>query len=241
MEDGADTVRAAARDRLRAAVVDVAPVFGFTVSFGLTHHLAVALVLAFAAGAGVSVYRIVRREPVWRALAVLGLVCVQSLLAAQTGDATNFFLPTLMVHCVTATANAVMLLLGRPLMGVVIGLITKEGTGWRRCRVRRRAYAKGTLVILTGSLVMLAIQLPLFLSGQAVGLGFVDSIAPLVLALDVLLGWRVYRRAVAEHHCGTDNHRTNGHIEDHLNDLTNDCVNDRMSTETSPSLERILP
>ncbi|MEU9110968.1 DUF3159 domain-containing protein [Streptomyces sp. NPDC048483] len=232
MEDGAGAVRAAARDRLRAAVVDVAPVFGFTVSFGLTHRLAVALVLALAVGAGVCVYRVVCREPVWRALAVLGVVCVQGALAARTGQATDFFLLPLTVHCVMAVVNAVLLLLGRPLMGVVVGLVTKEGTGWRRCRVRRRAYIKGNLVILAGSLVTLAIQLPLFLSGQAVALGFVDSFVPLVLALDLLLGWRVYLRAVGEHRCGTHHGRS---------DLMNDARNDLMNTEISPCLERTLP
>ncbi|MEU1623840.1 DUF3159 domain-containing protein [Streptomyces sp. NPDC020096] len=211
---------AAVRSRLRGAAVDVAPVFGFTVSFALTGQLTVALVLAIAAGAGVCVYRLVRGESVWRALAALGLVCVQGALAAKTGQATSFFLPSLIGHCAMAVVNAVTLLLGWPLMGVVTGLITKERTGWRRCRVRRRAFAKGSLVVLAGNLLTLAIQLPLFLSGQAVALGSVDALGPLVLALGVFLGWRVYRRALGDHRCGT---------------------NDRMNIETPLRLERTLP
>ncbi|REK86445.1 DUF3159 domain-containing protein [Streptomyces inhibens] len=218
--DGEDAAQAAVRRRLRAAVVEVAPIFGFTVSFALTHQLTVALVLALAAAAGVCVYRVVRGESVWRALAVLGLVCVQGTLAATTGEATNFFLPNLVMHSVLALANAVLLLLGWPPMGLVVGLITKERTGWRRCRVRRRAFSKGNLVILTASLAMLAIQLPLYLSGQAVALGTADAFGPLVLALSMLLGWRVYRRALGDHHCATNN---------------------RMNTGTSLPLERTLP
>ncbi|WEB39604.1 MULTISPECIES: DUF3159 domain-containing protein [Streptomyces] len=218
--DGADAARAAARDRLRAAVVEVAPVFGFTVSYALTHQLTVALVLALAAAAGVCVYRVVRRESVWRALAVLGLVCVQGALAAKTGQATDFFLPNLVMHSVIALANAVLLLLGWPPMGLVVGLITKERTGWRRCTVRRRAFIKGNLVILAASLAMLAIQLPLYLSGQAVALGTADACGLPVVALSALLGWRVYRRALGSHDCGT---------------------NDRTNTEISLPLERTLP
>ncbi|MFD5384357.1 DUF3159 domain-containing protein [Streptomyces sp. NPDC127074] len=218
--DGTDAVRAAARDRLRAAVVDVAPVFGFTVSFAVTHQLTVALLLALAAAAGVSVYRMVCREPVWRALAVLGLVCVQGALAAKTGQATDFFLPNLVMHSVMAVAQAVLMLLGWPPMGLAVGLITKERTGWRRCTVRRRAFNKGNLVILTASLVMLAVQLSLYLSGQAVALGTADAFGLPVVALSALLGWRVYRRALGDHHCAT---------------------NDRVNTETSIPLERTLP
>ncbi|MFI0712909.1 DUF3159 domain-containing protein [Streptomyces inhibens] len=218
--DGEEAAQAAIRSRLRATVIEVAPIFGFTVSFALTHQLTVALVLALAAAAGICVYRVVRGESVWRALAVLGLVCVQGALAATTGEATNFFLPNLVMHSAVALANAVMLLIGRPLMGVVVALITKEGPGWHRCPVRRRAFVKGNLVILASSVVMLAIQLSLYLSGQAVALGTADAFGPPVLALSMLLGWRVYRRALGDHYCATNN---------------------RMNTGTSLPLERTLP
>ncbi|MGY5138668.1 DUF3159 domain-containing protein [Streptomyces nigrescens] len=219
LADAEDAAQAAIRSRLRAAVIDIAPIFGFTVSFALTHRLPVALGLALAAAAGACVYRVVRGESVRRALAVLGLVCVQGALAAKTGEAANFFLPNLVMHSVVALTNAVMLLLGRPLMGVVVARITKEGPGWRRCRVRRRAFVKGNLVILAVSLMMLAIQLPLYLAGEAVALGTADAFGPPVLALSMLLGWRVYRRALGGHHCAT---------------------HDRMTTKTSLPLERTL-
>ncbi|MGP8300745.1 DUF3159 domain-containing protein [Streptomyces inhibens] len=208
--DGEEAAQAAIRRRLRATVVDIAPIFGFTVSFALTHQLTVALALALAAAAGVCVYRVVRGESVWRALAVLGLVCVQGALAATTGEATNFFLPNLVMHSVVALANAVMLLIGRPLMGVVVALITKEGPGWHRCPVRRRAFVKGNLVILASSVVMLAIQLSLYLSGQVVALGTADAFGPPLLALSMLLGWRVYRRALGDHSCATNNRKNTG-------------------------------
>lgn len=201
---GEEAAQAVLRGRLRAAVIDIAPIFGFTVSYALTHRLTVALVLALAAAAGVCVYRVVRGESVWRALAVLGLVCIQGALAAKTGEAANFFLPNLVMHSVVVVANAVMLLIGRPLMGVVVALLTKEGPGWHRCPVRRRAFVKGNLVILASSAVMLAVQLSLYLSGQVVALGTADAFGPPVLALSMLLGWRVYRRALAGHSCATN-------------------------------------
>ncbi|MGW7576702.1 DUF3159 domain-containing protein [Streptomyces sp. NPDC054765] len=194
-------VQTAVRNRLRSTVVDIAPVFGFTLTFALTHRLAVALTLAFAAGAGVFVHRLARKEPVRRALGILGLVCVQGALAARTGQATTFFLPHLLLHCTMAVAGPVLILLGRPPMGLMVGLLTGERTAWRRCAVRRRAFAKGSLVMFAGNVLMLAVQLPLFLSGQAVALGSVDVFGPLVFALGALLGWRVYRRSVGTHRC----------------------------------------
>lgn len=144
----------------------------------------------------------------WGALGALGLVCVASALAAGTGQAASFFLPSLLLHAVMAVVSAVMLLLGWPPMGVVVGLITKEGTGWRRCRVRRRAFTRGNLVVFAGNLKMLALQIPLFLSGRTVVLGVVDVLGPVVIALSALLGWRVYRRVLGGHRCGSHDRMT---------------------------------
>ncbi|MEU5209273.1 DUF3159 domain-containing protein [Streptomyces sp. NPDC020742] len=205
--DAEEALRAAFRQRLRSTVIDVAPVLGFTLAFAVTHRLEVALGLALAAGAGICVYRAVRRDSVRRTLAALALVCVAGLLAAHTGEAADFFLPGLVVHCVLAVVTGVLLLLGWPPLGLVAGWLTKEGTGWRRCGVRRRAFTKGHLTIYVGQLLMLAVQLPLYLSGQAVALGAVDALGPVVLTVGVLLGWRVYRRSLGAHRCPAPAHR----------------------------------
>ncbi|WP_432143603.1 DUF3159 domain-containing protein [Streptomyces sp. bgisy084] len=198
---GADAVRTAVRNRLRSTLIDVTPVFGFTLTFALTHRLGVALTLALATGAGVFLLRLVRREPARQALVFLGIVCVQGLLAGRTGDAVNFFLPHLVLHAVMVVVTPVLLVLGWPPLGVVVGLVTGERTRWRRCAVRRRAFVKGHLVVYAGSLLTLSVQLPLFLSGQAVALGTVDVFGPLVLAVCALLGWRVSQRSIGTHRC----------------------------------------
>ncbi|MFJ9855220.1 DUF3159 domain-containing protein [Streptomyces sp. NPDC101150] len=199
--DSDDAAGAAIRGRLRSGALDVAPVLGFTLSLSLTHRVAVALTVALTVGAGGCVVRLVRGEPVRRTLGVIGIVGVGGALAALTGQATSFFIPSLVMHCVMAVATPVMLLLGWPPMGLAVGLLTGERTSWRRCPARRRGFIRGNLVILAGSYVLLAIQLPLFLSGQAVALGAVETFGPVVLALSTLLGWRVYRRVVGTHRC----------------------------------------
>lgn len=197
----ADVAGDVVRHRLRDAAIDVAPVFGFTVSFALTHRVVVALALAVVTGVGVCGYRLMRGESVRRALAVLGLICVGGALAARSGEATDFFLPSLVMHCAMSVVTPVLLLLGWPPMGLAVGLVTGERTRWRRCAVRRRAFTKGNLVILGAHVAMLAVQIPLFWSGQAVALGVVDVFGPIVLALGVLLAWRIYRRGVGTHCC----------------------------------------
>lgn len=205
-DDRADEAVAAVRDRLRNVVIDIAPIFGFTLSFALMHRIAVSLACAIAAGLGVCVYRLVRRESVWRALGVFGVVCVGGFLAARTGQAVNFFLPGLVAHTVLAVLTPVLLLLGWPPMGLAAGLITGERNAWRRCLVRRRAFTRGSLVMLAGHLLVASVELPLWVSGRAVALGSVDVLAPIVFVLTAFLGWRVYRRVVGTHRCDSPPH-----------------------------------
>ncbi|QUQ72024.1 DUF3159 domain-containing protein [Kutzneria sp. CA-103260] len=201
--EDAEVVLSAARDRLRGLVIDVTPAFGYTVSFALTHRIGIALPIALAVGIGVAAYRLARRESVWRALTVIGVVGVAGALAAGTDQAVNFYLPGLTVESLMAVVTPVLLLLGWPLLGLVMAMVTGEGTGWRRCAVRRRAFTLGTLAAYGLSLVLLTIRLSLFLSGQTVALGTVDVLGPFVQALGMLIGWRVYRRAVGPHRCET--------------------------------------
>ncbi|MEU9122204.1 DUF3159 domain-containing protein [Streptomyces sp. NPDC048506] len=201
--DGEDAVHTAVRQRLRKTAVEVMPVLAFTISFGLTHRLTVALALAATLGIGVCVYRVVRGEPKRGALVALGFVCVQGVLAARSGQATNFFLPELTVNGVMVVVTPVLLVLGWPPLGLAAGLITGERSRWRRCAVRRRAFTRGNLVMLAGQVLTLSVELPLFLSGQAVALGTVHVFGPIVLALGALLGWQVYRRTVGTHRCAT--------------------------------------
>ena len=189
------------RTRWRGAVLDIAPVFCFTVGFAGTGRLALAWGLALAVGVGVCGYRLVRRRPVWSALGVVGLVCLDGALTMVTGNATSFFLPGLLLQAVMIVVTPVLLALGWPPMGLVVGLVTGERNAWRRCPVRRRAFVVGNLVILAGTVLKMVLELPLFLLGRTVALGSVHLLAPGVLAASLLLGWRVYRRHVGTHRC----------------------------------------
>lgn len=75
-----------------------------------------------------------RKQPVRQALGVLALVCVQGVLAGRTGEATNFFLPHLVVHGVMAVVTPVLLALGWPPLGVMVGLVRGSGPGGAAAR-----------------------------------------------------------------------------------------------------------
>ena len=113
-------------------------------------------------------------------------------------------MPSLVTHGFVAVMSVVLLVAGWPPMGLLTGLVTGEGTRWRRCRGRRRAFSSASLALLASPLVMTSATLPLYLADHPVALGVVDVLGPFVFALAVLVGWRTYRRAVATHRCQGD-------------------------------------
>jgi hypothetical protein len=194
------------RGRVRDAVIDIAPGFCFTLTFALTQQLTLALALALTGVVGVGVLRLIRSQPVWRVLGTLVIVGIGAGLAGRSGDAVDFFLPGLVFNVVFIVVQVVMMLLRWPPLGVAAGLVNGEGTRWRRCPVRRRAFARATLLILAGEILMISIQVVLFLAGEVVVLGTVDTATPIVFVLSMLVGWRIYRRNIGAHRCapGTD-------------------------------------
>jgi hypothetical protein len=109
----------------------------------------------------------------------------------------DYFLPSLLANAGAVVAWAVSIWVRRPLLGVVVGAVTRS-SAWRTDPVLLRAYQSASW-IWTGSFVLrLVVMTPLWLSGQLVALG-VAKVAmgwPLVL-LVIWLSWQVLQPAYA--------------------------------------------
>lgn len=161
----------------------------FVVVFTAT-SLTPALWAAVAVGAVLTVARLARRETLQHALAGFVGVAVAAFIARRTGRAEDFFLPGLFINAGYAAAYVVSILVRWPLIGVVVGPLVGEGTGWRADRRRLRAYTLCSWIWVAMFAVRLAVQLPLYLAGWVVALG----VARLALGwpLFLLAGWLCY-------------------------------------------------
>lgn len=116
-------------------------------------------------------YRAVRRQKLGSAISGGVLVGVSAALVLATGDANTNYLPGFLINAVYGLAFLVSVLVGRPLVGVVAGLLTSDAT-WRDAPTRRRAATWLTLLWVALFAVRLAVEVPLYLAGnQIVALG----------------------------------------------------------------------
>jgi hypothetical protein len=155
---------------------------------------------AIVTGGLTTVLRIARRETLQFAISGFVGVAIAAFIAHRTGRAENFFLPGLFVNLGYAAAYAVSILVRWPLLGVVVGTLTGEGTGWRRDPAKLRAFSLASWIWVGMFLLRIAVQLPLYLAGALVPLGAARlAMGWPLFFLGIWLSWLLLRQLYAEH------------------------------------------
>jgi hypothetical protein len=184
----------------REALVDSGlPTIVFVTVYALNGRLlGPALLAALGTGAVLAVLRLVRRDSLVNVVAGFVAVGLSAWFARSTGEAENFFLPGLLINAAYAVAYLVSILVRWPLLGVLVGLATGEGMGWRDVPYLLRAYTVASWFWVGMFGLRLLVQLPLYLQEQVVALGVARVVMgwPLFL-LCLWLSWLVIRRARA--------------------------------------------
>lgn len=148
------------------------------------------------------------------AAAVGGLVAAvaAAALALLTGRGEDNFVIGFVSNALYGSAFTVSALVGYPLVGVVVGVATGEGLRWRRDARKRRTFTWLSLAWAALFAGRLAVQLPLYLSGEVTWLGTaklamgLPLFAPLV-ALSWLAVRPLYSRPDAEATAGSEPQR----------------------------------
>lgn len=180
---------------VRGLLEAVLPFTVFSVVWGITTNLTWSIVAALVPAVALAIWRLVARETLTQAIGgVLG-VALGAWLAHHTGRAESFFLPSLIKNSAYGGVFAISALVGWPLIGVMLGAVLGEGTGWRQVPARRRAYLWATWLWAAMFALRLAIQIPLYLAHQTVLLGAINVLLGLPLfGVAILLCWLILRR-----------------------------------------------
>lgn len=146
--------------------------------------------------------RLVRRQKPGGAISGAALVAVSAVLVLVTGDANTNYLPGFFINAGYGLAFLVSVLVRRPLVGVVTGLLLSD-TDWRSSASLRRAASWLSLLWVLLFAIRLAVELPLYLAGtRIVELGIARIVLGLplysiVLVVTVLVVQALRRRQAA--------------------------------------------
>jgi hypothetical protein len=147
-----------------------------------------------------ALYRLVRKQKPGGAISGAALVAVSAVLVLVTGDANTNFLPGFFINGAYGLAFLVSVLIRRPLVGVVTGLLTSDA-GWGSDPRRRRAASWLSLLWVVLFAIRLVVEVPLYLAGdKVVELGIARIVLGLplysiVLVVTVLVVQALRRRS----------------------------------------------
>lgn len=188
----------------REAIEGAAPSVTFVVAYALAGaSLTVALALALAVAAVVAAVRLVRRESLRHVLGGLAAVAFAAAVAARTGRAEDYFLPSLLANVGAALIWAVSVLAGWPLLGVIVGAAVGQRTRWRSDPDLVRAYSRASWIWAASFVVRAAVMTPLYLAGEVLALGVAKVVLgwPMVLVV-IWLSWITIGRTLPANHPG---------------------------------------
>jgi len=161
--------------------------------------LRLALIIALASAASLSVLRLVQGQSLQYALSGFFGVGIAAFIASRTGRAEDFYLPGLFYNAGYALAFLISIVVRWPVIGVMLALITQAGMGWRKDPVLARAYTRASWIWVGMFVIRLAVQLPLYLIGEdalvALGTARVALGVPLYLVV-LLVTYRVLKSSV---------------------------------------------
>ena len=152
---------------IRGLIESIVPGFAFLVLFTVTRDVWVSVLIPLGLSIVLVALRVFGKGQ--SALAFAGLIGVgiSAAIALLTGRAEDNFLWGFITNGTLVLVLVISLLLRRPLVGVVVGLLTDTPHAWRTEPAKRRVSFIGTLLLLGVFVARLAVQVPLYTLGGA--------------------------------------------------------------------------
>jgi hypothetical protein len=135
------------------------------------------------------VVRVAQRQTVQFVLNALIGIGIAAVFALRSGEAQDAFLPGIIYNAVYAAVMVASVVVRWPLVGLFLGSVTGDPTGWRSDRGLVRLCSTLTLVLAAPCVLRVAVQYPLWLGGE-------DMVAWLGAA-KLALGWPLQVGALA--------------------------------------------
>lgn len=200
--DPPQTVEALVRAQLsralggkRGMLEGAVPTLGFTITWVATHDLRLALGTSGFLAVVLLVVRLVQRSTIQFVFNAMIGIAIAAVFALRSGRAEDAFLPGLIYNAVYAVVLVGSVLVRWPLVGLMLGGVTGDLTGWQRDARLRRLCSKLTLLLALPCVLRVLVQYPLWSSGNAgwLGIAKIGMGWPLQIAALAAMAWVLNR------------------------------------------------
>jgi hypothetical protein len=168
----------------------------FLLTFNISHHLHSALLASVAISGLLTLIRLIRRDTLQHALSGLVGVLVCAWFANKTGNPSDVYIPKLLTNLGYGSVYLIANLAGWPVLGLMLGPILGENLKWRNHPERKRAYMRASWLWVLMFFTRIAVQYPIYRSGNLNLLGSVNLAMGYPLFIATAYGsWLVLKNA----------------------------------------------
>jgi hypothetical protein len=146
----------------------------FLIVFNFSKELQTALVASIAVSALLTIIRLAMKDTIQHAMSGFIGVLICAWFANRTGNASDLYIPKLLTNLGYGTVYLIANLAGWPILGVMLGPILGENLTWRNHPERKRAYTLASWLWVAMFFTRIAVQYPIYKSGNVNLLGTVN-------------------------------------------------------------------
>jgi len=146
----------------------------FLLVFNISDQLQTALIASVGVSLVLTIIRLAMRETIQHAVSGLigSLIC--AWFANRTGNASDLYIPKLLTNLGYGSVYLIANLAGWPILGLLLGPILGENLHWRKDPARARAYKRASWLWVGMFFTRIAVQYPIYRSGNVNLLGTVN-------------------------------------------------------------------
>ncbi|MEY4034898.1 MAG: hypothetical protein RLZZ311_75 [Actinomycetota bacterium] len=168
----------------------------FLLVFNISHQLHTALVASVSVSALLTIVRLAKRDTLQHAISGLVGALICAWFANRTGNPSDLYIPKLLTNLGYVTLYLVGNLSGWPILGLMLGPILGENLKWRNHPERKRAYTMASWLWVLMFFTRIAVQYPIYRSGNVNLLGTVNLAMGYPLFIATAYGsWLVLKNA----------------------------------------------
>ena len=150
------------------------PAIVFLIAFNVTKDVRTAITSALALSLILAIFRLARKDTIQHSISGVVGVLICAYFANRSGNATDFYFPKLLTNLGYGTVYLIANLVGWPILGLVLGPLLGENLTWRNNPARKKMYLKASWIWVAMFFSRIAVQYPIYRSGNVNLLGTVN-------------------------------------------------------------------
>jgi len=189
---------------VQGLVENALPSFLYVLVYAIWKSIPIALWVVGVVIVVLSIRHLVKRKPVIQLIgSFVGLGLAIWLTTRPGGEAKDYFVQGLITNIAYGSVFLLSVIIRWPIIGILVGVFTGQGTTWRSDRRKVRFFDLVTMLWVGLFATRLAFEVPLYLIGDVVMLGFVKLVLGLPFYLTMIwVSWLLLRRVIQPVHDG---------------------------------------